>query len=116
MRALFAAALAALLIAGCAGSSPAASTDHKDVDVADNKFNPSTVNVVPGQAVEFHSSGNNKHTVTIHDPSGATVHDKELSKGQATSYTFAKAGTYHVFCTLHSNAQAVGMSMTVNAK
>lgn len=116
MRALLAAAVVTLLLAGCSGSSPAASTDHQDVDVRDNNFNPSTVNVVPGQAVEFHSSGTNKHTVTIHDGAGATVLDKELSKGQATSYTFSAAGSYHVFCKLHSNAQAVGMSMTVNAK
>ena len=115
MRALLAATLATLLIAGCSGSPPAG-TDHQDVDVRDNNFNPSTVNVVPGQAVEFHSSGNSKHTVTIHDGAGKTVLDKELSKGQSASYTFATAGSYHVFCKFHSTVDGVGMSMTVNAK
>ncbi len=103
-------ALATLALAGCSGST---STDHQVVEIRDSNFNPSTVNIAPGQSVEFHNAGSLSHTVTIHDPAAKQVKDTVLTPGQSTSYTFSGAGAYHVFCRFHEGS---GMAMTVNAK
>mgnify|MGYP001582873607 CR=1 FL=1 len=113
MRALLAAAsLLLLALAGCS-SSPSGGGEHKDVTLRDNSFSPATLSVGVGQAVEFHNSGARTHTVTMHVPDGAAAKDTQLNAGGATSYTFSKAGTYHVYCKIHSDANGNGMDMAV---
>ncbi|MEK6985837.1 MAG: cupredoxin domain-containing protein [Candidatus Thermoplasmatota archaeon] len=113
MRALLAAAVVTLLLAGCSGSTTNPPGDHQDVRVQDNKFNPTTLNLKVGSAAEFHNEGTRTHTVTMHVPDGASSKDSSLNAGGSTSYTFSKAGSYHVYCKIHSDANANGMSMTV---
>ena len=95
-----AAALLAVMSAGCASTSV--------VHLRDFAFAPDTLEVAAGTTVQFTSDGSETHSVTIHDPSFRTVLDRDLEHGDSVSYTFASPGKYHVFCRHHE-----GMTLTV---
>lgn len=106
-----AASLLALALAGC--SSTPSGDGHTDIALRDNSFSPATLSTSVGQTVEFHNEGARTHTVTMHVPSGAAAKDTQLNAGGQTEYTFSKAGTYHVYCKIHSDSSGNGMDMTV---
>lgn len=115
MRALPAAALLLLasVLAGCSGGSAGAT-----VHVRDNSFEPKSLTVESGEEVHFEVEGSNPHTVTIHkagDPAAVRLLDEDVEAGDDVHFTFAAAGTYHVWCTVHGQMTS-GMAMVVTVE
>ena len=98
-----AAAVAALLLPGCATSTA--------VHVKDYRFQPDEMSVAAGTVLQFLNDGPSRHTVTVHDKGYNEVHDAELDVGQSTQVTLAGTGDYHVFCRLHPQ-----MALTVHVE
>lgn len=93
--------LAALLlvpVAGACGGSDGGSTDvvAGHVNVLDNKFEPKTVEIAPGDTVTWEFKGATQHNVTG---------EAGMSSGNHKDGTYEKqfnsAGTYDYVCTLH---------------
>lgn len=111
--------LAVALLAGCSGSTygTTGTTDtSKTVALRDNSFQDGNLTVATGTTITYRNEGNNPHTVTIHwvgDPLTTFKLDKTLQKGESVSYTFATAGTYHVFCQFHGT-MTTGMATVVH--
>lgn len=105
--------LAAMTVAGCSSGGA-----HGTITVKDNEFSPKTLTVDAGEEVHFEVTGSNAHTVTIHmvgDPVTTLKMDQDVSKGDDVHYTFAAAGTYHVWCTIHGSMTS-GMAMVVTVE
>jgi plastocyanin len=101
-----AAAVAALLIAGCGSDAssvpPAASTPAGDgYLVEDYTFTPLTV--APGQQVRVLDGDDEPHTVTAEDGSFDTGSFDKAEPGTFTAPT--KPGTYEFFCKIHPSMQ-----------
>jgi plastocyanin len=105
------------LMAGCAGAGATA------VELDDNYFQvvgkPATKNgdatAKVGEKWKFDNDGTHTHTVTVHwvgDAATTTMKNQTLAHGASTDFTFAKAGTFHVWCTIHG-AMTSGMHITV---
>ncbi|MFA5943527.1 MAG: cupredoxin domain-containing protein [Candidatus Thermoplasmatota archaeon] len=122
MRILLA-VVALTLLAGC--SSPDApttpdqpqngSSEMKMVSMIDNSFKDANFDRIPGGQAMYMNQGQNPHTVTIHlvgEPATTLKVDETLQPDQTKTYTFATAGTYHVFCKFHGTMTS-GMSSTV---
>jgi plastocyanin len=94
-----AAALAATLVAaGCGGtgsSEPVATT--KVSMVKSYRFDPKTIEIKAGDTVTWTNNDNFTHTVKVDGED-----DHKVGRGDSVSITFAKSGTYHYVCTLHS--------------
>ncbi len=89
---------------------------------AKNCFDPSTLNIAAGTAVEWKNADQVSHTVTSGNPSDnqtGTVFDSGLiAPGKEFTFTFKDAGTYHYFCKLHpwmAGEVVVGTSTSNNA-
>lgn len=85
------------------------------VSMVDNSFKDGNFDRSPGEQAMYMNQGENAHTVSIHwvgDPATTLKVDKTLQPGQTETYTFATAGTYHVFCKLHGTMTS-GMTSTV---
>jgi plastocyanin len=97
---LILAAAVPVLATGCGGS--------KDLGkpVATNevllpksyKFEPAAIVIKAGTSVTWRNEDNFSHSVKVEDGS-----DHELRRGQSVTIRFAKPGTYHYLCTLHSH-------------
>ncbi len=125
MRFLFA-AISLLVLAGCSSPESGGSDDDsqstmtdspgmKMVSMVDDSFRNANFSTSPGGQAMYMNQGNNEHTVTIHrvgDPATTTKIDKTLQPGTTETYTFAVAGTYHVYCRLHGT-MTTGMTSTV---
>jgi plastocyanin len=93
------AAAAPVLAAGCGGV-------HLGKPVATNevllprsyKFEPAAIVVKAGTSVTWRNDDNFSHTVKVEH--GA---DHKLARGESVTIRFAKPGTYHYLCTLHSH-------------
>jgi plastocyanin len=93
--------VAALLAAGPASAATS------EVRVANNSFSPSSVTIVPGDAVNWTFAGpDTNHSVTSDagqaesfdsDPTGSPFH----SPGDTFSHTFNTAGSFGYFCKVH---------------
>ncbi len=94
-----AAAVAATLVAaGCGGKSEAAPVRTTEVTMAKSyRFSPEAVAVKAGDRVTWTNEDNFTHTVKV-DGQG----DHKVDRGDSVSIRFAKPGTYHYVCTLHS--------------
>ena len=68
-------------------------------------FSPNPVNVAPGDEVEWKNTDSVSHTVTsgkVSDDNAGSMFDSGLIKKSADfKFTFATAGTYDYFCTVH---------------
>lgn len=87
----------------------------KMVSMVDNSFRNADFSTSPGGQAMYMNQGKNEHTVTIHmvgDSATTTKLDKPLQPGTTETYTFATAGTYHVYCKLHGT-MTTGMTSTV---
>jgi plastocyanin len=77
----------------------------QDCVAAKNCFNPSTVNISPGDTVTWANNDKVGHTATSGKPSDnvtGTVWDSSLIKAGGTySFTFQNAGDYKYFCMVH---------------
>jgi plastocyanin len=62
------------------------------------KFEPAAIVVKAGTSVTWRNDDNFSHTVKVEDGD-----DHELGRGESVTIHFAKPGTYHYLCTLHSH-------------
>lgn len=111
LRLLVVLAMSALALAGC--SSDAGAT----VTLRNNSFDPSALTVDAGTEVHFEVK-EGSHTVTIHkagDPTTQLLKDVRVSAGDDEHFSFAAAGTYHVWCTFHGTMTS-GMAMVVTVE
>ena len=92
-------AAAALVAAGCGGSSessePVATTEVRMVK--SYRFEPRAIVVDAGDTVTWTNEDNFTHTVEV-DGQG----DHEVEQGETFSLAFERPGTYRYVCTLHS--------------
>jgi plastocyanin len=69
------------------------------VEVVDNQFNPSSIQVAPGTTVTWTWGSNaTAHNVTFGD---GVASSQLQGTGASYSRTFAAAGTFSYTCTLH---------------
>jgi plastocyanin len=95
---LLAAALAALVAAGCGGSAesstPVATTE---VTMAKSyRFDPKVIEIEAGQTVTWKNEDNFTHTVQVDGQD-----DHKVDRGDSVSIKFDTPGTYDYVCTLH---------------
>jgi plastocyanin len=92
-------AVVAAVAAGCgaAGTSTPVATDH--VEMAKSyRFDPAVIRIRAGDTVTWKNNDNFTHTVKVEDGP-----DHKVGRGDSVTIAFAKAGTYHYVCTLHSH-------------
>lgn len=75
-----------------------ASSVGPEVKIDNFTFVPETLTVPVGTTVTWTNRDDSPHTVVSIDK---VFRSKLLDKNEAFSYTFAKAGTYPYFCSLH---------------
>lgn len=68
------------------------------VQIRDFAFVPQVVTVAPGTTVTWTNADEDPHTVTANT---RAFHSAALDSGGKFSFTFATAGDYAYFCTLH---------------
>ncbi len=86
------------------------------VDVVDNKFTPSVIQIKQGTTVTWHFKGNVSHTVTSVSGTGPILPTAAAgaptvtpfhfdsggrTKGKTYDFTFDTPGRYNYFCTIH---------------
>jgi plastocyanin len=91
---LAAAAMLATVSAAPAATAPPAPLVH----IANFTFNQAAIVVKPGSTVTWVNDDDIPHTVTAVDKS---FKSKVLDTGERFSFTFAKAGQFAYFCSLH---------------
>ena len=98
------------LLAGCS-AAPAATTGAAPaaggsaVEVSGFKFAPATLEVAKGTKITWTNKDTTKHTVTSgKDGTKDSKFDGPLAEAPGTfSFTFADAGTYAYFCSIHKS-------------
>jgi plastocyanin len=90
---LGAVALALMLHAAAHAAAPIAT-----VDIRKFAFTPQEITVAPGTTVTWTNQDETPHTLTARD---ATFKSKALDTNDAFTFTFANAGDFAYFCTLH---------------
>jgi plastocyanin len=91
------AAVAAIAL-GAAAPPPAAL-----VRIGNFTFSPQVLTVAPGTTVTWDNEDDTPHTVVASDKS---FRSKAMDTDERYSMTFAKAGTYGYFCSLHPHMTA----------
>lgn len=94
--------LLALLGAACGGGSDTEAPEAGHVNVVDNRFEPSTIEIQPGDTVTWDFQGAVQHNVVGED------FESEIKRSGTFEHTFNSAGSYDYRCTLHP-----GMNGTV---
>lgn len=100
MRAVLLAAMAVLVLAGCAQSEEAA-RPVRTTEVSMPKsyrFDPKTIEVDAGATVTWRNEDNFTHTVEVEGRG-----DLKVEPGESVSVTFSEPGAYDYVCTLHSH-------------
>ena len=115
----FGALFGLLALVAILGVAPAFGQVQSEVDIAagagssasaacvttNNCFSPNPINVAPGTEVEWKNTDTVSHTVTsgkVTDDNAGSLFDSGLiKKGAEFKFTFADAGTYDYFCTVH---------------
>jgi plastocyanin len=95
-RILAACAGAALVLA--AGAIAHGQAAGPTVKISNFTFAPQTLTVAPGTTVTWVNDDDVPHTVTAVDRS---FKSKPLDTGDKFAFTFAKAGEYAYFCSIH---------------
>ena len=95
----------ALLLAGplLPRASGAAMADTQ-VTIDNFTFSPAEITVAPGTRVVWTNRDDIPHTVTGADGQ-PVMRSQPLDTGDRYSFTFAKPGAYHYFCSLHPHMQ-----------
>jgi plastocyanin len=112
------------LLAGCGlggpAHGPAAPEAAAAVDMGFSSFKPTTVNIRPGQTVEWRNSSIITHSVTDDAslaktpgdaavPAGATPFNSgDIPAGQVFLQKFTVPGTYKYFCAHHEGDNMLG--------
>lgn len=119
MRRTLAALLGLLLVVACGGGDGGgelASGDDVVVDMFDNRYEFTEVNLTVGGTVTFVGAGRNPHNAVAADGSWSTEDvfgSLEQFEGEEAVLTFDEAGEYVFFCTFHGNAEGDGMAGTL---
>ena len=100
-------ALAAAAVAASAVVAPSLAGGPTIVDVKDDKFVPKRLTIKKGTKVRWVWKGKSRHNVAV--AKGPTMFRRGSRKTGTASYTFKKAGTYRILCTIH----APDMKMTI---
>src|SRR5689334_21587262 len=102
----------ALMAALALSTGASAATMQVHIAAGTFAFAPSSVNINPGDTVEFVNDDTMAHDVTFEAGfgSGATG---SLLPGNHYNHTFADAGTFRFRCTVHSTDFASGMHGSV---
>lgn len=80
-----------------------------DVDAVDNSFTPKYITVSAGTKVKFKNDGHNEHNViAANEGAFKSALQSDFQPGTTVTVTFAKAGDYPYYCSLHGTA-TVGM-------
>ena len=74
------------------------------------RFDPKTIEVEAGDRVTWTNDDNFTHTVQVDGQE-----DHKVERGESVSIAFAKPGTYHYVCTLHSRDMERRGDRQVNA-
>jgi plastocyanin len=93
-----AAAVAAIIAAGCGGSGtsePVATTEV--AMVKSYRFDPKAIEVEAGDTVTWTNNDNFTHTVQVEGEE-----DHKVERGESVQIAFDTPGTYQYVCTLHS--------------
>jgi plastocyanin len=90
---LLAAAPPAILIPARAIAAPA-----QTVAIKGFAFVPQVITVAPGTTITWTNADEDPHTVTANDKG---FHSAAMDTGNTFSVTFAKAGEFAYFCSLH---------------
>jgi len=119
LRRTLAALLGLLVVVACGGGDDGgelASGDDVVVDMFDNRYEFTEVNVTVGGTVTFVGAGRNPHNAVAADGSWSTEDvfgSLEQFEGEEAMLTFDEAGEYVFFCTFHGNAEGDGMAGTL---
>ena len=73
------------------------------IHIRDNAFAPDALNIAPGTTVRWINDGRNTHNVT---PNSGEYGSGTLKPGKSYVRTFAAAGTFAYYCTLHGTPTA----------
>ena len=89
----------AAIVAGCGGTGATKPVATHNVDLPKSyMFKPSAVEIKAGTSVTWTNHDNFTHTVKF-----GNQPDHKLSPGKSVTISFAKPGTYHYVCSLHSH-------------
>jgi plastocyanin len=89
------------LLLGVLLAAPASAyAANADVAVRDDFFDPSTVQIQPGETVTWRWSGLNQHNVAS-DPNQAESFNSEFMIVGTFSHTFSRPGRFTYFCEVH---------------
>ncbi|HEU5112268.1 MAG TPA: plastocyanin/azurin family copper-binding protein [Acidimicrobiia bacterium] len=110
--------LCVLLVAACGGGDDGESVSDDDVVVQmfDNRYEFTEINIPVGGSVTFVGAGRNPHNAVAADGSWSTedvAGSLEQLEGEEAMLTFDEAGEYVFFCTFHGNAGGDGMAGTL---
>ena len=115
----FGALFGLLALVAILGVAPAFGQTSSEVDIqagagssanaacvtTNNCFSPNPITVAPGTEVEWKNGDTVSHTVTsgkVTDDNAGSLFDSGLiKKGAEFKFTFANAGTFNYFCTVH---------------
>ena len=108
--------LAGFACGGGGSGGEAISGDDVVVDMFDNRYEFTEVNVTVGGTVTFVGAGRNPHNAVAADGSWSTEDvfgSLEQLEGDEAVLTFDEPGEYPFFCTFHGNADGDGMAGTL---
>jgi plastocyanin len=110
--------LGLLVVAACGGGDGGEFASGNDVvvDMFDNRYEFTEVNVTLGGTVTFVGAGRNPHNAVAADGSWSTEDvfgSLEQHEGEKAVLTFDEEGEYVFFCTFHGNAEGDGMAGTL---
>jgi len=119
VRRISAGLLGLLVVVACGGGDDGGevvSGDDVVVDMFDNRYEFTEVNVTLGGTVTFVGAGRNPHNAVAADGSWSTEDvfgSLEQHEGEEAVLTFDEEGEYVFFCTFHGNAEGDGMAGTL---
>lgn len=109
-----------ILLAACGGGGEgdgeATGGTDVTVDMYDNRFQYTEIEVTVGGTVTWVGAGANPHNAVAADESWSTETDfgsLDQLEGDEATLTYNTPGTYVFFCTYHGNAEGGGMAGTL---
>lgn len=118
MRRAFPALIGLVLIVSCGGDDGGDSiaADDVTVEMFDNRYQFTEINIPAGGTVTFVGAGRNPHNAVAADGSWSTEDvfgSLEQFEGDEATLTFDEPGEYIFYCTFHGNAGGDGMAGTL---
>lgn len=113
-------ALAALAVAALLLPLPPASAATHEVDVGDNDYSPTEIEIEVGDTVRWTHVGDGNHSVTAEDESFDSHPDCPadcMQNGDTFVHTFEDSGSYEYYCRIHGvNGGAMRGTVTVQGE